>query len=708
MSKDEFRDYRPKIIDFQKSISGVKIASMKSMLWPFHVFKVSLPAYRKRELNIFEETILRLSLGGMCTTKELSETTCLAIEIVEFIQNRLNNLTLLTERNEPTENAKKLLQSYETEPTEYTSGTVFVDLLSGRVMPIIMNGLLEYENLKEVKGDYVEFKRGSTGDSKTINAFKINPKAEYFSLKPTPVEVIRAAKEHRILHKRYSSLNNSAVEMPAYSNLADAITIANSGELVFLHCRLLIQKGSEDFIVSDPFGYGISPFMTRDFKILIKTNKGAYSLTGYLKERAQNIDLNKEVLNDSNNKEFIEFNAYPEIRSKLRTSKRSYNKVKKVVQSSADEKERQKAINDMADSFYSCFEWALRQIVFDYPAEEWENIFTTLSYKENENVLRDLSEKCGFVIPRKSAILQVKPGKIKALYSNQVEMQPLLALAIAGASQNPLHPINNVARYDSNWLGFVNDLKKQRDFVFHGENASIENLERIWKRFMLSISYLFPQIKFTEENFSVNSEHSEDYSNERINSRVSLDRYFGIDKVIEMPENIREQLMNIQMFMDTQKENMEQKIDCRKVVMELANALQGSLFRVLNSKKTEAVPIKEPKEYARSRAMEAGFNLSDRAFPISIATVNKRRLVLTCEGKDVTLGANLLGLLILVDDNILKKVAEDLPDLINFVGKIAELRGHGNLSIFLSIEKLSTLKEQVFYLVKYFMEAEYE
>ena len=67
----------PKILDNQNPIPGIEVSSMHSILWPCNAVKVTLPVVKEREMNVLEETVLRLIATGMAEPEIISEATCL-------------------------------------------------------------------------------------------------------------------------------------------------------------------------------------------------------------------------------------------------------------------------------------------------------------------------------------------------------------------------------------------------------------------------------------------------------------------------------------------------------------------------------------------------------------------------------------------------------------------------------------------------------
>ena len=50
-------------------------------------------------------------------------------------------------------------------------------------------------------------------------------------------------------------------------------------------------------------------------------------------------------------------------------------------------------------SLYAAIEWTLRQLVFEYPAKDYEGILRSQNYEDNNTLLIKMAKKIGFNIP---------------------------------------------------------------------------------------------------------------------------------------------------------------------------------------------------------------------------------------------------------------------------------------------------------------------
>lgn len=751
------KDYRSKIISFRPSLAGLEIASQQGILWPCHAFKVSIPTRRKKVLNIFEETILKLYATKQYDTQKLAEVACLDKEIVIFIQYRLVQLDILSDRFELTKLAKELLNQLDNEPEEYMAATVYVDLIGGSILPIVTSEDPKYENVTEHRNQqgYIEFTVGSTGKKKNISALQLLPERNHMSMRPLPDEIAKTIRAFKRLHKRFSLLTENNIGLPSFFQNSEAITIHQKPEVVFLHCRVIIQKGNPDFLVTDAFGYGFSNILKEALSDKSKADKTLNNWLVRLKGRGviQKI-ADEEVDNTSPNEKLPDgfsnvLFQYSDIKNRLNFAELKYKKVKNLQPSSTNRVDEEKQLmSGCLKALYDALEWTFRQVVFDNPVDHWADIFSSQSYKDNDRLLHKFVEKIGFTVHRSgNSLLQIKPGKIRAYLDGTVEMQPLLALAIAGASQDNQHPINNLALNDCNSLSFIAKLKRLRDIITHGEELNYTEIMQAtsWmcvkckkvyhlideikkcpncnheemkvtttvfddyrKRTHQIIISLYPSLKSTSGAAKTDiSVGMGDIDQLRLKARISLDSYYGLSVVQMMPRNLSDELTKIELFGEALS------IESSKIpeyVNSLASVLQISLLFLLAEHKVEIGDDIDLKVLALEKANIVKFSLIDETFPQGLRTVKNNSVKQACGGSSSTLGANLLAFLILIPKETLVTISRNVPNLITLVARIIDLRGHANKSSEQILNELDgenellALKETVYDTVNTLME----
>lgn len=712
-TKRSAKDHRPKVISFRTALDGLNIAARQSVLWPCHAFNISIPQKKKRGLNVFEETVLKITEIESGDTEKIALLTCLEKELVAFIQNRLNQLALLNDRYELSEHGQELLNEWQNRSDgnlEYTVATVFIDLLSGKLLPYVSTEQLSYKKIENLyskknpqkKGEfehYVNFFINPT-DEKWIRSIQIRPaKDSFWKAVPDSNDIIRAIREFKKKYRRHALLNQGVDQYPPPVSMAEAISLHENPELVYLHCDVLIQIGNSDLLVTDGFGFGFSEsfanyLTSQDWQWVIDLkNKGII-------DRLSSEQSNEEAEEESSATDGLK--KYPRIASPLRRAQKHLSDAEKIdVDSSNDEQEFVRLTGLAVVAFYEAIEWALRFVVSDNPVIHWERLFSSQSYRENDKILRSFATKIGFeVSDNVNTLLQVKPGKIRSVDRGVAEMQPLLALAIAGAINDPNHPLNHLAIEDAGCLSFINALKEVRDPVSHGSSTNVELspeiLEGYRDRTTRLIQSLIPDI--TEDAYTAKTKHERDNDQVRLKARIELDKSLGLGFVQAVSPSLREELVKATIL--SQKATLDNE-QIQRYINLLASIMQLSLFEVANDLRSSVKNRTNLRDEAIEKIVESGFYPAPDAIPEQIITVNIKRLYRAVQGSSTTLGAHLLAVFLLGSERELIQLQKSDPAFIDFVANLIRLRGHGNKqqSDF-SRDDMESLKNNVFKAIK--------
>ena len=488
---------RPKIISHDQPNYGMAVSAEKNILWPCYAYKVTLPHTKKRALNIFEQTLLRLTAIGTGDTSHLADLMSMEKELVSFIQRRLHHLNQLDDRFEITEDGKDLLDSWSESSKiddAYISATVYVDALSGQVLPYIQTEQEQYQEIKSLENSYIHFFTGTQGKGKDVGAHIIHTDRQHSPRSPDSHAVAKAITEFTKYYKRYALLRQSAKEQPFLFTAAQAISVQTSAELVHIHCRVILQQGRTDFIVTDGFGLGFSETFTdylskQNFDWLIR-----------LKEKALRQELGHTT--DSDAQPSAKQSRYPEVFSSLKSAL-TVLKVSdgKDTKSSNIERDIDKQLEIAITKLYDALEWTLRYVLMEYPVDHWQTLWAKQDSNDTTQLLRQLTkEKVGFVVDEHNKhILRVQKGKIREIEFGSPELQPLLALTIVAASENQYHPIKVLARKHPHSLHDIALLKKQRDHIQHGDaerpQLSLDQLKSGCEKMNDIIRVLLPKLE---------------------------------------------------------------------------------------------------------------------------------------------------------------------------------------------------------------------
>lgn len=696
----KLKDHRPKIISFHQTLDGLNIAAKQDILWPCHAFSISIPKKKQSRLNIFEETVLKITEIESGDTEKIALLTCLEKELVAFIQNRLNHLGLLNDRYELSEIGQELLNEWQNKSDgnlEYTVGTVFIDLLSGKLLPYVSTDQLSYKKISRI-GDsgFIDFLINPTNEKSRVSARQIRPaKDSFWKMVPDSNDVIRAIREFKKKYRRYALLNQAIDQYPPPVPMAEAISLRENPELVYLHCNVLIQIGNSDLLVTDGCGFGFSEsfanyLTSQDWQWVIDLKKKG--IIDWLNPDASNEEAeNKSSVAGGSKK-------YPLIARPLRHAQGYLSAAEKIkIDSSNNEQEFVRLTGLAVVALYEAIEWALRFVVSDNPVTHWERLFSSQSYRENDKILCSFATKIGFdVSDSVKALLQVQPGKIRAIDRGVSEMQPLLALAIAGAINDPKHPLNNLAIEDSRCLSFINILKEVRDPVSHGNSTdvelSLETLEGYRDRTTRLIHSLIPDI--TDDTYTAKTKQKRDIDQVRLKARIELDKSLGLGFVQAVSPSLREELVKVTIL--SQRETLDDE-QLQLYINLLASIMQLSLFEVAKDRRSSVKNRTNLRDEAIEKIVQSEFYPTPDVIPEQISTVNTKRLYRTVQGSSTTLGAHLLAVFLLGSERELIQLQKSDPAFIDFVADLIRLRGHGNKqqSDF-SQDDLESLKKHVF------------
>jgi hypothetical protein len=671
---------------------GLEIAASRHILWPCNCFTASVPHRGKNRLNIFEETVLALTALSSGDTAALAVASCLKEDLVSFIQNRLALNGFLDSRMEITDSGKVVLKKMEDEENKnYVSAHFFLDLINGTMLPFVHTGVMEYKSIVEHSENRIKFKKNPT-DDRNISASII--KGEFHRNKrPNPKDIIQAIRAFKTRFSRYASFTGNTDAYPLSIPQESKITIGDTPEPVFLHCKAFIQKSDPDtVVVTDGFGFGYSDAFANH---LMKTG---WSGIDTLKNDAliQSSDIGK----DGDGRP-IHAPKIHRIARLINAADDTLADIKKLkLTGKAAEKETDKNLGRALRDIYDALERTLVQVVFDFPVPDWERIYAHQSFEDNNEILESFARKLNLIVSdRNRPILKVKKGAINHLKEGTIEMQSALTLAITGAACSSSHPFNLLALKHPDTLSMICNFKVLRDAIQHGVEESKglrNNVQYYLEKTKTIVGVLLPGVA---KQFGSYMKQDKIYDDdiERINQRrlkasIDLGKYFGVASIIDrMNQDLKELLIKISISaecVDFHDDMFQNGIN------DLASALQimcHETMLAVNILGLETSPG-DIKAVAFEKAVENGFIPTISDIPPVIRNVPLEKIKFVIQGNTYSLQTNFLGLLYVCDNELLKKIQNECPDLLRLIAEIAELRGHGNRDFSLNNESGDILR----------------
>ena len=712
---------RVKVLNYLNRDYNINEGSSRGVLWPVAVFSISLPVKKEKPLNIFEETILLLTDQNIKDVKRLSEEVCMDEEIIRFILNKLVELNLIDHEFEVTENGKDIILQWETEETEFVSANVFFDLIGQQLIPTVIYDNLEFERVVEKRGKSIKFFDSRFGRNRSTSFGKILG-SNYFNGidPPTSKDVNKIINIHRKLHFKYVHVSEKDNRyIPNYYANGGAVRVNSNPNYYHAYCKVIFQKGSNDFIITDPFGYGFSSLLKKSYREYLlndeyEANKMIEKQKEAIVKKLDKSKTNKKAINLSMFSEGI--NDYPQVKKCLISVENYWKKSKIKPRNSVEEDKQKMYLDYVLTSLYESLEWTLKHVVNENSVDKWVDLLINQDYTGNSELISKMAKNIGFTISEKFTLFEVAAGKFKAFSEGSVELQPLLSLSIVGASNDIMHPLRSLAIKNKDWLKIIYQLKNFRDAEQHGDiqknKIKVNEAQDFKYEIYETIRTLLPKTNVKE---NVKGKEVDDEDIERIDDQkrdkvfIHLQEEFGYNEFKVLDKNITELLMRIELFVLENTSTQEKQIDCSNIITNLASLLQNTIFNILKTIliKNDMVNDRDTIGVFQQK-VEQYFSISKDQFPESLINVNRKRIKEASNGLNSTLGAILIALINICNDSIVEKLGLIKPNLIEVVGDILEKRGHGNEPVFMEYEELKSLKNKGYKIFKQLREIENE
>ena len=215
----------------------------------------------------------------------------------------------------------------------------------------------------------------------------------------------------------------------------------------------------------------------------------------------------------------------------------------------------------------------------------------------------------------------------------------------------------------SDFISQLLSLKELRDktYIAHGPGVAANEIkyEIVSKYMNLVFSYstiLCPELEDDIEaisGFRIQDVEYEKFStkyNQRFNSKMELYKTFGNSTINSLNSNIVNQMINCSMSLK------DKKYVVGSICSVMQQIFEESIVSIL---RRENPPVKEQRntKYASEKCKSAGFYLTSGVLPESLNTVNYRRVNKAVCGACDTLGAAVIGFILLAGDSELKDIA---------------------------------------------------
>ena len=652
---------RKKYNDIYQDISVLR---EKNFFLKCNCHEAIIPVYNKNEhqLNIFEETILKLLNFKDFTITELQEKTCLEKDLIEYILNALVAKGYLNENIcDLTDEGKQLLDSYA-EQKNIVSGqkACFFSLFdTGELLPLLLIGDVTYMDATYSNGGISMYCGDTKGKITKLGAISITSNHRV-DKKPTQNAL-------RKVIRKYNRLNIKKVKVAENYHID-----ISEGYEVFLHLKIVLQDGYvNQIIVSD----GQQPNRGTLVQYM-NTNHGSF--VANFKQ-----DATSYSSNDTGVKKTGIGEKYRHIKD-LMTFK----------DAEGANKDQNEVLNDVykneIQNVFAAIEWALHyHLKYEPIQEQILSAYEAQSFDENKQLTMGLAKKIGLqdIDKNKNLFNCIDKRKIILYQETQIPtLYTLLPLTIAMAARDSDNRFNNLIQEMPDILNYLNKLNSMSKNLRHtgktqGNNINVKEIIEKAKKI---IKILLPDYDLKTEIQKVNINTA---SINKLNAEVSVSKVLGWDLFSSLDFDLQRELL--QTSPDKTKDKM---LSAYEFIKSLSRCLE-KLFRI----KISEIPGKE--NIKKSDVIKIVTDVSNTELPKSLQYVNDYYFKEALGERPATLGAYTLVILGVSDEDDRKKLLDS--GIVDLVDKIVNYRGHGN-SVGLSLREnqLADLRTKVYKIIQ--------
>lgn len=667
-----------KVIHQSHSIAQYHPKATQDILWPCLRFAISLQAKADHDLNLFESTLLRLLGEGESDLERLSQQMGLVSEagtrssLVEFLNLKLQQLDLITDRLRLTTQGEQVLNKINSTQTQVIGASVYFDLINHCWLPIITRGELKSINVEAKDDGLVEFSQGSVGNARQIRAMPLF--SEIVSKNaPNERDVIDIIKRFR-QQKKKMELSFGKTRNDGFVTSKGTISVNSDSELVYLHCYAFMVSGTYCSYVSDGFRSTIQDRFTRGFNSN-RNRDSNFSIKIAYENLYQKSRKNYQLKGMQKSKSLSRL--YEELKS---------SKVKNSIEQSEYE-------NNLL-SFVSKSYYEIEKMLAEcYAFSKLERYISELSTDPqcNANEAEKIALQIGFRFKDGKLVnklLKTNKGSIIYLKAEQPEMSALLFCHLLLARNDEQQPMRGLAKEYPELLNDIAKLRCWRNPIDHSDANAVRNelgfeqIEFIHQLVERMREILSDWLK--SNNNQVAEQIIPNWLKDDIRSEANykLNQYFGIMRS-RMNERVYQGLFDALVFA-----NLE---DARDRTNALAGALQQALYQAC-----QALDASEAKEIEVIKSQLAALGAK------KLSKSNSNKVQHSLSGCNTTLGANFIAFWAQITEQQQREL-QTSEEFIKAVDHLSQIRGHSG-PILDQHDNLNAIEKKIFKLIKILME----
>lgn len=603
----------------------------RNLAWPVDAYRIIIPASLKSEqgyLNPFERVVLGVidAVGGL-NESMLADETCIPVDLVRSVVLRLRDRGLIDSDNRIIDLQRRRWDSDAHEDV-YTSALVFRELVGGEVLPFVhvldaCNPLRTKESDQKTRtlpSRYGACDRGAPSIREVIDAV---------------TQMQGRVAEHR---------------QPARIPTIDQVRVEREPEGYLLDCRIAIQTRDADFRIADPFGVGFSRALEGVLADRLDDDESLQTwMTNWRQSLAGPRTDDRERMSEPGPFDTPENRRrFPNLVHALTPARGSVHR----------------SVTDI----YAALEWALFYTCEAHDPSIAIRLLNTETGPLYSERVSQVAASLGFEVPP-LGFRPIFKGKFDDYVSQKSEMETVLAIALIQAASNQEHPLHALAASHPDFIVRLRVLNSDRGRQAHrGRATLVSDVELDSDAFMReAVSTLLPGIRFAPEMAATPSDSQTELL---LEARTSLLGAFSYQSFAKLGPETQNALIDAEKFWLVAVDGD----NAREFVLNLYAALQGVLRGFLGESAPLGLAERDYTTAAGDRARKAG--LGD--LPTGIASVNPRRIREALDGKDLSVGASVVALLLTGDESRLTTLARSQPTFLVDVGGIQDRRGHGN------------------------------
>ena len=677
------------VVHYEPS-AGKYLRTNKWLLWPVIAYRVMIPYPTPKDLNLFQETILRLFELGINDKNLIAHKLSLKPELVEFIVRQLKDMKLISGLK-LTDAAKAKLQDDE-DIYQEKIGYVFYDYIGQFYWDFFAEELQSADFDTGYMNRVVRF--GDIGNPIVFRALVVNPK-DMLPINNTPDNL--KIMETIIRHKRRLSRISKIDGDETYTNKrltgsVDRVRYLNTCLPVFVSTRFT-QPTLEDNVISwhicHPFGGGTSNKLKE--MVLRLNNDPAYSQLKFLCDSILQ-EVAEESIADIKNKKRKEasaaeialtsifsdrIHAYPSLVEETISLITNFASIKE--DSFQDLIGIKTKLERFADSAYKALSEALYLLISTNRSKlNIGNLFpnTTL----NAQLLVRIAKNCGFNgSSQLYRFLAVKIGTIRHL-DDAKQMQGLIAANLLIAVEMPDHPFYAISEVSKDFLLWLKGVREVRNIADHSDQEGInfKDVKSFLYSILKAIHILLPDLTFNYSD-NLNEIAQDDFLGARLLAEQNIGNEFN--ELKQLNPQLNDLMIDAEYEAIVSTKNNEEELLPESSIMGLSKICEELLNLIYaNVDHHQTPPVTATASSLTDTLIERIEMLGFDPIPASssIRKINNNKVEYCFKDfSKSTLEPRLICLFGGYNkDNLIILIAQKVSGLVNFMVAMSNKRGH--------------------------------